>query len=89
VALARAELRTEPAAAPKPAAAKKADRGQAGAEKPKTTTTTTKARVYTVRAGDTLGSIAQSTGVPLERLRRLNPKLEPTALFIGQQLRLR
>jgi LysM repeat protein len=45
--------------------------------------------VYRVRAGDTLGSIAARTHVPLPRLRRLNPGVEPTALFIGQKIRLR
>jgi hypothetical protein len=44
---------------------------------------------YTVRAGDTLAAVAVRTHVPLARLRRLNPKLEPTALFIGQRIRLK
>jgi LysM repeat protein len=42
-----------------------------------------------VRAGDTLESIAAATGVAVERLRELNPSLEPTALFIGERIRLR
>jgi Tfp pilus assembly protein FimV len=45
--------------------------------------------VYVVRAGDTLTAIATRTGVPLDRLRTLNPQLQPTALFIGEKIRLR
>jgi LysM repeat protein len=46
-------------------------------------------QVYVVRAGDTLGTIAASTGVSVARLEQLNPTLEPTSLFIGDQIRLR
>jgi hypothetical protein len=46
-------------------------------------------RFYTVRAGDTLATIAAATHVPVSRLQRLNPKLEPTSLFIGDHVRLR
>jgi hypothetical protein len=46
-------------------------------------------RSYRVRAGDTLAAIAAKTHTPLARLRRLNPGVQPTALFIGQRLRLR
>jgi LysM repeat protein len=46
-------------------------------------------RIYTVRAGDTLASIAGKTGVGTARLLTLNPKLHPTSLFIGEKLRLR
>jgi LysM repeat protein len=45
-------------------------------------------RVYTVRAGDTLSAIAERTGVTLARIMALNPKLQPTALFIGEKIRL-
>jgi LysM repeat protein len=44
---------------------------------------------YVVRAGDTLASIAVTTRVALPKLRRLNPNVTPTALFIGQRIRLR
>src|SRR5262249_8250551 len=47
------------------------------------------ARFYRVRAGDTLAAIARRTHTPLARLQRLNPAVQPTALFIGQRLRLR
>jgi len=46
-------------------------------------------RVYVVRAGDTLAAVAARTGVPASRLLRLNPSLQPTALFLGQRIRLR
>ncbi len=46
-------------------------------------------RVYVVRAGDTLTTIAASTGVSVAQLQRLNPQVEPTSLFIGDKIRLR
>jgi hypothetical protein len=45
--------------------------------------------LYVVRAGDTIEGIASRTGVPQARLLALNPKVSPTALFIGEKLRLR
>jgi LysM repeat protein len=47
------------------------------------------ARYYRVRPGDTLAAVAAKTGVPAARLRHLNPKLQPTALFIGERIRLK
>ncbi len=44
---------------------------------------------YVVRAGDTLGAIAARTHVPVARLLALNPRISPTALFIGERLKLR
>jgi LysM repeat protein len=44
---------------------------------------------YTVKSGDTLGGIAQSTGVPVETLQELNPELDPQALIAGQKIQLR
>ena len=46
-------------------------------------------RFYSVAAGDTLGAVAAKTGVPLARIRALNPRVTPTVLFIGQKVRLR
>jgi LysM repeat protein len=46
-------------------------------------------RLYTVRAGDTFATIAAATGVSVARLQQLNPKVEPTSLFIGDRIRLR
>jgi hypothetical protein len=45
--------------------------------------------VYVVRAGDTIEGISTRTGVPQARILALNPKVSPTALFIGEKLRLR
>jgi LysM repeat protein len=46
-------------------------------------------RFYTVKAGDTVTAIAVKTHLPLTRIRALNPSLRPTALFIGEKIRLR
>jgi LysM repeat protein len=46
-------------------------------------------RRYTVKAGDTLGAIAEKTGVSVATLEDLNPGLDPTALVAGQKLKLR
>jgi LysM repeat protein len=45
--------------------------------------------VYVVKTGDTLGSIAQKTGVPVEKLQEMNPELDPQALVSGQKIKLR
>ncbi len=44
---------------------------------------------YTIKAGDTLGAIAESTGIPVETLTELNPELDPKALIAGQKIQLR
>ena len=44
---------------------------------------------YVVRAGDTISGIATKMGIPPSRLEKLNPKVAPTALFIGEKIRLR
>lgn len=63
-----------------------------------TTSTTTKtttaskpaaAATYTVKTGDTLGAIAQKTGVDVETLQELNPALDPQSLVSGQKIKLR
>jgi Tfp pilus assembly protein FimV len=46
-------------------------------------------RYYRVRPGDTLTAVAAKTGTSVARLLHLNPKLQPTALFIGERIRLR
>jgi hypothetical protein len=46
-------------------------------------------QLYVVRAGDTIEGISTRTGVPQARILALNPKVSPTALFIGEKLRLR
>jgi hypothetical protein len=45
--------------------------------------------VYIVKAGDTLGGIAEKTGVPVERLEELNPGLDQFQLGAGQEIKLR
>ena len=54
-----------------------------------TTTQTPQRSTYTVKTGDTLGAIAEKTGVSVERLQELNPELDPQALLSGQKINLR
>jgi LysM repeat protein len=54
-----------------------------------TETTTLGAQYYVVQSGDTLGSIAQKSGTTVEALMTLNPGVEPTALHIGQRIRVK
>lgn len=44
---------------------------------------------YVVQNGDTLIEISEKTGVSVDRLRRLNPGIDPQILVSGQTLRLR
>ena len=46
-------------------------------------------KAYTVQEGDTLSAIAHKTGVPLARIERLNPDVDPQILIAGEQLKLR
>ena len=45
-------------------------------------------RTYVVRSGDTLGAIAERFGTSTERLRALNPDLDPTAMQPGDRVRV-
>jgi LysM repeat protein len=65
--------------------------GQSTANQQERTTTQPRPKktFYTVKVGDTLGGIAETTGVPVERLLELNPDLDPQALVSGQRIRLR
>lgn len=47
------------------------------------------ARYWTVRPGESFGSIAARTGHPIATLQELNPRLKPTALQPGDRVRLR
>ena len=46
-------------------------------------------RTYRVQVGDTLGGIADKTGVPLDRIEELNPDVDPQAMTAGQRIKLR
>jgi LysM repeat protein len=46
-------------------------------------------RTYTVKSGDTLGSISEKTGIPVEKLQELNPELDPQQLVSGQKIKLK
>lgn len=43
---------------------------------------------YSVRSGDTLGTIADRFGTTVEQLLVLNPGIDPRALRVGQSLRV-
>jgi LysM repeat protein len=45
-------------------------------------------KTYTVRTGDTLESIATKTGTTVPRLEQLNPGVDPTALRVGEKIRV-
>lgn len=48
-----------------------------------------KPATYTVKTGDNLGSIAETTKTPIEDLQELNPELDPQALVSGQKIKLK
>ncbi|HLB17532.1 MAG TPA: LysM domain-containing protein [Gaiellaceae bacterium] len=54
-----------------------------------TATTTPGAQYYVVQSGDTLGSIAQKYNSAVADLMTLNPGIDPTALHIGQKIRVK
>ncbi|HEX9599673.1 MAG TPA: LysM domain-containing protein [Gaiellaceae bacterium] len=54
-----------------------------------TETTTPGAEYYLVQSGDTLGSIAQKYKTTVDELMTLNPGTDPTALHIGQRIRVK
>jgi LysM repeat protein len=56
---------------------------------PTTTTPVPARRFYRIRAGDTLAAIAPRFGLTEAELVALNPGIEPTALRIGQRIRVR
>jgi LysM repeat protein len=77
--------------------------GGSGSNAAETTTTTTTAKkkakakpkpkkstpkTYTVRPGDTLGTISGKTGVAVAQIEELNPTLDPNALTVGQKVKL-
>jgi LysM repeat protein len=57
-----------------------------------TTVSTTAAgppRYYRLRAGQTLSDVALRFDTSVDELRRLNPRVNPNALRIGQRIRVR
>jgi LysM repeat protein len=56
-----------------------------------TTTTATTAQegeYYVIETGDTLGTIAEKYDTTVEELVRLNPGVDPTALRVGDRIRV-
>ncbi|MGZ4397514.1 MAG: LysM peptidoglycan-binding domain-containing protein [Gaiellaceae bacterium] len=45
-------------------------------------------RYYSVQSGDTLGAIAYRFHTTVEKLLALNPGIQPTAMHIGQRVRV-
>jgi LysM repeat protein len=66
---------------------------------PTTVTSTTKThkhphprhhgRTYTIQSGDTFASIAAKTGTTVAKLEQLNPGVNPTALRVGETIRVK
>jgi LysM repeat protein len=54
-----------------------------------TGTTTPGAEYYTVKSGDTLGSIASQYDTTVDELMTLNPGIDPNAMHIGERLRVK
>ncbi|MDQ3740721.1 MAG: LysM peptidoglycan-binding domain-containing protein [Actinomycetota bacterium] len=52
------------------------------------TSTTRRRRTYTVRPGDTLGVISERTGLTVEELEELNPRIDPNSLNPGDKIKL-
>lgn len=46
-------------------------------------------QTYTVQSGDTLGSIANKYGTTVVAIEHLNPGIDPTALSVGEKIRLK
>ena len=44
---------------------------------------------YTIRAGDTLGVVADRYDTTVEALVELNPGIDPTSLQVGQEIRVK
>jgi LysM repeat protein len=53
-----------------------------------TTTTDAEGDYYVIESGDTLGAIADKYDTTVEELVRLNPDVDPTALRVGQRIRV-
>jgi LysM repeat protein len=63
--------------------------GNGNAHKSRKAQPKTTAKVYVVKSGDTLVSIAHRTGVPVVHILALNPEVDPQILIAGETLKLR
>ena len=63
--------------------------GKTSTAKSRTTPASSEPKSYTVKSGDTLGMIAEQTGVSIAELQELNPDLDPQSLTVGDRIRLR
>jgi LysM repeat protein len=82
--LARAGIHEEPAtrvAQPPPATGPSASTERSGVRG-------ARASRYSVRSGDTLGTIAERFGTTVDQLIVLNPGIDPRALRVGQSIRV-
>ena len=52
------------------------------------TSTEAEGEYYVIQSGDTLGSIALKYDTTVEKLVRLNPDVDPTALHVGERIRV-
>ena len=73
------------------AAEKQADLGSTTKSRRSTRTTSDRLpkRYYIVQSGDTLGSIAGTYSTTVDELMTLNPGIDPTAMHIGQRIRVK
>jgi LysM repeat protein len=81
----RSALRSDPAPGARTQAAATA-RATSGGKRPPPPVAK---RYYVIRSGDTLEAIARTFSTTVDRLLRLNPGIEPTALVPGHQLRVK
>lgn len=61
---------------------------KSGTSTSKATSSAKKRKTYTVKSGDVLSVIAESNGITVEELIRLNPGVDPQSLRTGQRLKL-
>jgi LysM repeat protein len=57
--------------------------------RPPTVRTAAVSRFYIVQRGDSFSVIAEKTKTSVARLEQLNPKASPTALRVGQRIRVK
>lgn len=88
----RAGLGGEAKTLPSPTAHPKAGAASAKSRPPKAkrpAATRVSAAYYRIQSGDTLDAVSRRFGTPLTKLLALNPGIEPTALHVGQRVRIR